>query len=158
MEMTTGADAPPAPEPTDGHRRLDALIGVWRSEGETVDGARVAGTDTYAWLPGGFFVLHTVAVRLGADAVDVLEVIGFDPAAGRYPTTVFDGRRGTTAAYQMATADGATWTITGDAERTTLVVAAGGATMEARWERRDEAGSWGPWMTMRFRRTAAGGG
>ena len=55
----------------------------------------------------------------------------------------------------MTTDDGATWTITGDDERTTLVVAADGATMEARWERRGAGGAWAPWMTMRFRRTGA---
>lgn len=149
------------PSPEDGRRRLEALIGRWSTEGETVDGpseppARIAGTDTYEWLGGGFFVVHRVDVRFGDEQVEAIEVIGYDAASGTYPTHAFDSRGGATT-YQMRERDG-TWTITGETERSTLAPAGDGATMHASWERSDDGRTWRPWMEIRLARTAEDGG
>ena len=46
------------------HKRLEALIGRWKTDGSTreMPGAPVTidAVDAYEWLPGGFALLHTV--------------------------------------------------------------------------------------------------
>jgi uncharacterized protein YndB with AHSA1/START domain len=139
------AGPPPGEE---GRKRLEALIGRWRTEGETVaspsePATRIAGTDTYEWLGGGFFVVHRVDVRVGDEHVEAIEIIGYDAASGTYPTHAFDSQ-GTATTYQMEERDG-TWTITGATERSTLVPGDDGATMRASWERSDDDGAtWRP--------------
>ncbi len=51
-------------------RRLDAFIGRWITEGQTLGGseaptAEIVSSDVYEWMPGGFFVRHTVHGRIG---------------------------------------------------------------------------------------------
>lgn len=149
------------PSSEDGRKRLEALIGRWRTEGQTVAGpseaaVRIAGTDTYEWLGGGFFVVHRVDVRFGDDHVEAIEVIGYDAASRTYPTHAFDSQ-GAATTYHLRERDG-TWTISGENERSTLVPAADGVTMRASWERSDDGRTWRPWMEIRLARVAGEGG
>ncbi len=62
--------ATPGPE----QRRLDAFIGRWITEGQTLGGseaptAEIVSSDVYEWMPGGFFVCHTVHGRIGIPSV-----------------------------------------------------------------------------------------
>jgi hypothetical protein len=145
----------PAPEAE--NRRLDALVGHWRSEGQTVatrcePAVRIAGTDTYEWLAGGFFLIHRVDVHMGDDHVEVIEMIGpYDPATRTYPMRSFDHRGNFTTMHASVTDDGV-WTFAGDAERATLMIAPDGRTMTARWERTDDGSGSRHWMDMNFTR------
>ena len=136
-------------------QRLDVLTGTWATEGETVATAtepsiRIAGTDEYEWLAGRFFLVHRVDVRMGDDHVVALELIGErDPASGTFAMRAFDDHGNVSRMRAGERSDGA-WTFTGDSERATLVIAADGATMTARWERTDDGSSWRHWMDMRF--------
>ena len=61
--------------PTEKHRRLDVLRGVWRTEITMLDASGRPGetsiaTDTYRWMEGGFFLLHEVDALMGDDHVD----------------------------------------------------------------------------------------
>ena len=54
--------------------RLEAFIGRWMTEGETVadaDGAsaRIIASDVYQWLPGGHFIMHPAYGRIGSAGV-----------------------------------------------------------------------------------------
>ncbi|MER5423360.1 DUF1579 family protein [Streptosporangium roseum] len=140
------------------NKRLDALVGRWRSRGQMVPtdpsdpAIEIAGSDTYEWLTGGFFLLHRVAVRIGDDQVEVVEMIGpYDPATGTYPMRSFDNH-GAFVTMQASVADDGVWTFAGDTERATLVIADDRATMSATWERADDTTTWHPWMTMSFTR------
>jgi uncharacterized protein YndB with AHSA1/START domain len=155
------ADAGRPPPAKEGLERLEALIGRWTTEGETVPGpsglsTRIAGTDTYEWLAGGFFVVHRVDVRFGDEHVEAIEIIGYDAANGTYPTHAFDSQ-GSASSYRMRERDG-TWTITGETERSTLVPDGDGATMRASWERSDDGRTWLPWMEIRLTRACEGEG
>jgi hypothetical protein len=155
------ADAGRPPPAKEGLERLEALIGRWTTEGETVPGpsglsTRIAGTDTYEWLAGGFFVVHRVDVRFGDEHVEAIEIIGYDAANGTYPTHAFDSQ-GSASSYRMRERDG-TWTITGETERSTLVPDGDGATMRASWERSDDGRTWLPWMEIRLTRASEGEG
>jgi hypothetical protein len=136
-------------QPTSAHTLMGALEGRWRTEGKTVvmkdsPSIAIAGTDTYEWLPGGFFMIHHVDVRMGQDEARTLEVIGYDVATNTYPTTFFDNQ-GNTGSYR-ATVNQGVWTFQGVADRATLTISNDGTTMQAHWERSDDGIQWQDWM------------
>ncbi|GAA2076086.1 DUF1579 family protein [Actinomadura alba] len=139
------------------NRRLDALVGHWRSRGQTVatpsePTIRIAGTDTYEWLAGGFFLIHRVDVRMGDDQVEVIEMIGpYDPATRTYPMRSFDNH-GNFTTMQASVSDDGVWTFAGDSERATLVIAPDRNAMTASWERTDDGSGSRHWMDMNFTR------
>lgn len=140
----------PAPE----LKRLDALVGLWRSEGETLGSPsiKIHGTDAYEWLPGGFFLIHRVDVHMGDDKVDALEVIGpYEADSRSYPMRSFDNA-GSFSTMQASVSDEGVWTFAGDTMRTTLTIADDGQTMKAHWEQSSDGTHWQPWMNMRFTR------
>jgi hypothetical protein len=144
-------DSTPQPE----LRRLEPLVGRWRSEGETVSSGppsiRIRGTDEYEWLAGGYFLLHRVDVLLGDDRVNVLELIGpYDPASQTYPMRSFDSQGNFTTMHASFNVDGS-WLFAGDTERARLVLGEDGRTMAAHWEQLRD-GVWQAWMDMRFAR------
>jgi len=135
--------------------RLEPLVGRWRSSGRTVDGVRIAGTDTYEWFPGGGFLVHHVDVRMGEDRVRVIEMIGDpDPSAGgRLRMRAFDNHGG--YGEMSASVDEAgVWTFADETTRSTLTVDPDGNRMAARWERSPDGVTWLDWMEMEFVREA----
>ena len=150
--------------------RLGALVGRWRSEGHVVGSPPepITGTDTYEWLPGGFFIVHHVDVRVGRHTVQAIEIIGErDPATDAFIARAYDNEGNVT--IMRATVDAEdVWTFTGGGDiapaaqpvsaeatvvvRSTLTVSADGQRMSARWERSDDGSVWEPWMDMTFTR------
>ena len=153
--MTTEASssAAAAGRPGPGHRRLEAFVGRWRTEGRTAAGpsgpaAEIAGEDRYEWLPGGFFLVHRVDVRVGGERVSAIEIIGYDPASGTYPMHWFDGQGGS-GTYRASLRDGV-WTFAGESERFTGSFGDGGGTLTGSWERVEDGAGWVPWMEVRL--------
>ena len=75
-------------------RRLEALVGTWRTEGWTREASgapamRIDAVDTYEWLPGGFGLLHIVDAKVGDERVEGAEIIGYDPALASFRTQYF---------------------------------------------------------------------
>jgi hypothetical protein len=149
-------------------RRLGALIGRWRSEGHIVTEPPVpiTGTDVYEWLPGGFFLVHHVDVKIGQQQVQALEIIGeYDPATDSFTARAYDNL-GDVTIMRARVDDQGVWTFTGGGDvapvarpasadasgavRSTLTVSADRSGMTARWERSDDGASWQPWMDMTF--------
>lgn len=92
--MTRGDVAQP-PRPDPGHRRLDAFVGTWHTEGELK--ARSSGpavkfhaTDTCEWLPGGFFLVHRWDAHMPDGEFKGVEIIGYDASSQTYPMHAFD--------------------------------------------------------------------
>ena len=135
------------------------LLGVWRTTGAVLDErgavtAEIIGSDTYESMPGGGWVVHRVAVRIGGEPVHALELIGeHDAAAGSWAMHAFDadGSR----AVMRATRDGDGWLFAGDGVRAHLHPAPDGTTMAATWERSSPAG-WLRWMDLSFLRQPSG--
>jgi hypothetical protein len=125
--------AAPAPQT----ERLEVLVGRWSSAGWMVPGPsepaiRITGTDTYEWLAGGFFMVHRVDVRMGAEKVEVIELIGpYDPADSSYPMRSFDSQ-GNFITMTARVRDDGVWTFTGASERAALTIGEDGTTMTAR--------------------------
>jgi hypothetical protein len=144
----------PGPE----HRRLEALVGTWKTEGWTREGpdsprARIDATDSYEWLPGGFALLHRVDARVGDETVKGAEIIGYDPDRGCYVTQYF-GSDGPTAYEARLRDDGGTlvWTMQSTDTRFTGAFSGDGSTITGRWEAEREEGSWEPWMDITLTR------
>lgn len=57
---------------------LNPYIGKWKTEGLTKSGDVIAGTDTYEWVDGGFFLKHQVDVKSGNKTIRSLEIMYYD--------------------------------------------------------------------------------
>jgi hypothetical protein len=79
------------PAPDLALRRLDRFIGTWSMEGHLVgsDDITIRGQATYRWVPGGFFLEQHVTMDFLGLQIDSLELIGYDPETGTFPSTVY---------------------------------------------------------------------
>jgi hypothetical protein len=163
-------DANSAPASSPEIQRLGALVGRWRSQGHIVGDPAVpiTGTDSYQWLPGGFFLVHHVDVVIGDQQVQALELLGeYDPATDAFTARAYDNLGNITLMRARVDEQGV-WRFagggdvapvaqpsdadTGDAVRSTLTISPDRSGMTAKWERSDDGASWQPWMDMTFTR------
>jgi hypothetical protein len=127
---------PPTPDPA--LRALDRFVGSWQMTGRTLGAAAddVHGRATFAWLPGGFFLEQRIALDFAGMDVRGLEVVGYDPETGTFPSTVYPSLAPIAIPY--------VWTI--DGEELTITTELLGATFRGRWS--DDgaafAGGWRP--------------
>ena len=143
------------PRPGAGHKKLNRFVGAWHTKGQTKVGANgeallITGTDTYEWLPGGFFLVHRWDVRMGSEESKGIEIIGYDDKTKAYPTYSFDNQ-GNTGTYQASTRDGV-WTFRSRSERATVVMSDDGNTIIANWEHLTDGINWQPWMEVKLQR------
>jgi hypothetical protein len=139
----------PTSTPGPAHRRLDILIGKWINEGHTIAGGdaparKILTSDVYAWMPGGFFILHTAYGRIGELSVGGTEIIGYDEASETYRCHFFDSQ-GNLSVHTL-TVQRDTWTWIGETTRCRAVFADHGRVQTAHHERLDESGRWVPAM------------
>jgi uncharacterized protein DUF1579 len=127
----TSAMQPPGPDPALKH--LERFVGTWEVHGRTLDSEEdnVSGRLTFEWLPGGFFLQQRVQLDFMGMDVRGLEVIGYDPSSGRFPSTVFSNMVGVPIPYEYdiqedhltirtELAGGATYTGTFSEDGTTM--------------------------------------
>lgn len=158
-----------APPPHPELKRLEPLLGTWRSEGRTQDsvlgpGVPVHSTETFYWLEGGYFLVSTYETRFGSEPTQTgVNYWGYDADAKRFRIIFFsnngpfteDGNR-----YAGEVADGRL-TFEGPArfqyelDQNGNVAVNHDGTIGVAWWLRDEHGEWAPWMHNIFRRTAA---
>ena len=107
--------------PTPAHAQLDIFAGKWNTSGimQTGQGepVTITGTDTYEWLPGGYFLLHKVKVMMGKEHKESLEIIGYDPDLNVYTMHAFDDQGVVTIMH--ARHRQGIWTFQGDTLRFT---------------------------------------
>ena len=142
--------------PDEKHARLNLLAGVWKTEIVMLDekgleGERFEATDTYRWMPGGYFLLHDVDAFMMGEPITSLEIIGVDPWGGGYISRNYDNR-GVVSDY-AATLEDRTWKIKGEQERFEGRIDEDGRTLAGRWERLDKS-DWIPWMKVVLRKTS----
>jgi hypothetical protein len=138
------------------HERLDVFVGRWHTRGEILTDpsgapAPLEAIDTYEWLPGGFFLLHHVDGRMGADVIQALEIIGYDSSRGSYFTQAFDSQ-GKVGSYEADLRDGG-WAMRGATERFSGTFSADGLTLTGSWERSADGATWSPWMKIVLRKS-----
>jgi hypothetical protein len=138
----------PGPE----QRRLEPLVGLWKTEGRTREmpeapAEQIDAFDTYEWLHGGFALLHLVDARVGEEKVEGAEIIGYDPERGLYVTQYF-GSDGPNAYEAELKDDGgpAVWQMRSANDRFSGTFGDDLDTIAGHWELRDDQGNWRPWM------------
>lgn len=107
------AQGPPPPSPE--LKRLEFFVGTWNMKGRTLDADEdnVSGTTTFEWLPGGFFLQQRVELNFAGFEIKGLELIGYDPSTGKFPSTVYSSMVGTPIPYEYSV-EGNEVTITTD--------------------------------------------
>jgi hypothetical protein len=131
-------DAPvmqmPTPDPA--LSRLDRFVGTWDMHGRTVgaEADNVHGRTTFEWLPGGFFLQQRIKLDFAGMAVEGVEIIGYDPATGAYPSTVYPNMAPMPIPYR--------WELDGD--NLTITTDVLGAVFHGRWsdDGKTFAGGW----------------
>lgn len=127
---------PPTPDPA--LKLLDRFVGTWDMKGRTLDSDvdDVSGRATFEWLPGGYFLTQRIKLNFAGYEVEGLEVIGFDPATGTFPSSVYPSMAGTPIPYR--------WEIDGD--QLTITTEVIGATFRGKWSEDGKtfSGGWRP--------------
>ena len=97
----------------------------------------MSGRLTFEWLPGGFFLQQRVELNFMGFDIAGLEVIGYDPATGKFPSTVFASMIGVPIPYE--------YDVQGD-QVTIRTELAGGATFTGTWaeDGASMSGGWRP--------------
>lgn len=151
--MTDAADSP--------EMRLAALVGRWRTEGQTIQtreapAVAIDAVDTYEWLPGGRCLLHTVDARVGDEKVEGAEIIGWDSALHAY-VTLYCGTDGPNR-YEatLAEEDGRrVWRMRSPRDRFTGTFSDDGNSIDGHWEHLDDEDAWQPWMEVTLTKSAS---
>jgi hypothetical protein len=134
-EEQAQAQQPPTPDPA--LRKLDRYVGTWDMTGRTIgsDTDNVKGRTTFEWLPGGFFLQQRISLDFAGYQVEGLEIIGYDAATGRFPSTVYSNSFGEPLPYW--------YEVEGD--KLKIRTDTLGATFEGRWSEDGKfSGGWRP--------------
>ena len=94
------ATQPPRPDPA--LKRLERFVGTWEVNGRTLDSEEdnISGRFAFQWLPGGFYLQQRTELNFAGYEVKGLEVIGYDPATDRFPSTVYSSMSGVPIPYE----------------------------------------------------------
>ena len=98
---------PPTPDPA--LQRFDRFVGTWSMEGHLPDSDDlvIRGETTFRWLSGGFFLVQDFAMDFMGMQLSSLELIGYDPETGTFPSTVYANMSPQPLPYR--------WEVDGDA-------------------------------------------
>jgi hypothetical protein len=145
-----------ADEPSAELERLDALIGRWKTEGQTtgVPADRIDAIDTYERLPGGA-LLHLVDARVGDQTVEGAEIIGYDPERSAYVTQYFGSDGPAAFEANLSEENGAlVWRMSSKTMRFTGTFSDDGGVITGHWELLDDGGNWQHWMDITLTKQA----
>jgi hypothetical protein len=103
--MTQNQDPPARALPTGPDpalKRLERFVGTWKVTGRTLDATQdnVSGRFSFEWLPGGFFLQQRTELNFAGYQVQGLEVISYDPATDKFPSTVYSSMVGVPIPYE----------------------------------------------------------
>jgi len=121
----TPPETPQMPGPDPALGRLDRFVGTWEMLGRTLDATadNVRARATFEWLPGGHFLVQRFSADFMGMALESTEVIGYEPATGTFPSTVYSNLVGMPLPYR--------WEIDGDELK--ITAEAMGATFRGHW-------------------------
>ena len=126
------------PRPHPALKLLERFVSSWDMKGRTVgsDVDNVQGRTSFEWLLGGFFLQQHITLDFAGFKVEGLEIIGYDPASGTYPSTVYPNMAGMPLPYR--------WEIDGD--NLTITTDVLGATFHGKWsaDGKTFSGGWRP--------------
>jgi hypothetical protein len=134
VDTATRTPAPPKPDPR--LREFERFIGIWDMKGRTLDSDvdNVTARATFEYLAGGFFVAQRFKADFGGMPIESLEIIGYDPESGTFPSTVYANMAAKPLSYR--------WELDGD--EVTFTTDGLGATFRGRWSGTSFSGGWRP--------------
>ena len=128
----------PTPDPA--LRQLDRYVGTWSMEGHLVGSDEIAieGETTFRWLPGGFFLVQDFRMDFMGMQIESLELIGYDPETGTFPSTVYSNLSPAPLPYR--------WEVDGDTVRISVTYGPMDSTFTGTWAEDGESfsGGWRP--------------
>lgn len=141
--------------PTNRMSRFGIFIGTWNTTGEVLatdagPAGTLVATDTYAWLPGGHFILHEADARFDGAPARSIEVMGYDAAKRRHASRSYDDQ-GKTEDFVLDLT-GKRWRITGKGVRFDGRFDAAGDKLTGLWELKGKRGGWQPWIRLELER------
>jgi hypothetical protein len=169
--MTDDQAAFAAPPPDRELKRLEPLLGTWKSEDHTLDsgggpGVLVTSTETFRWLDGGYFLVQDYDTTFGDEPTQKgVNYWFYDSEAGGFRIIFFsnNGPFSETGNRYSGRLEDGTLVFEGPArfqydldEHGRIRVGPDG-TISVSWWLRDEAGDWQPWMTNTFHRSGLRG-
>lgn len=134
-------------------KKLGVFIGKWHAEGQSYGNGQHndkpylsavpwISDESYEWLPGNFFILHSWDAKLGDSVFIGTEIIGYDEKEGGFFTRFFDNS-GFHPEYKV-TVEGNTWNFTEPSSRAKVTVDNDENKMTFNWEWRKEDKDWLP--------------
>ncbi len=147
---------PEAPSLAEHLGPLRPLLGRWRTSGTVFDrrgeeAARIRGHDTWTALPGGRWITHQSATRVGDRLVHVHQVIGGEHPDGGWQVLAFEEGTMPELTRLVDVGDGVVQVL-GHGTRATFRLPAGPQeALAAHWERLVD-GYWLPWLRVRYER------
>lgn len=133
-------------------KQLAVFAGNWKTTGQTTDGTKVEATDTYEWLPGGWFLLHKWDAVIGENKSSGIEILGYDIEKKSFHSRFYDDQ-GNTDTYAIQHVNGV-WTFERAGERSTVNVSEDGNTLTVLWETSEDGKSWKSWMNVVLKRVS----
>jgi hypothetical protein len=163
VPMALGAQSPPSvPKPGPEQKRLEVFLGKWNVDGQAQaspygPAGKLTSVDTWAWMPGGFFMTHHWDSKQGGVEIRGMEVLGYDGRSKVYTSRFFDNF-GNSGPWK-GTVQGNAWTWTGDTEvagkplkeRCTTVVA-GADALTSKCEYSTDGAKWLPNVELKYTR------
>lgn len=137
------------------YQELQKFVGLWNTVGvipatsESPE-IKVLGTDSYEWLPGGFFLLHKVNVLVGDDRNETFEVIGYDKQAKHFTLQHYDNKGG--SGKMIGKVNDGVWTFLGDTLRFKGGFKNEGKEFSGVWEQSDDGSHWAHFMNITLKK------
>jgi hypothetical protein len=131
--------------------KFEVFIGTWNTTGEVLEteaspAGTLSATDTYQWLPGKHFMVHTVDARFDREPARSMEVMGFDASKQQHFARSYDDQ-GSTEVFAIAL-EGRRFSIRGKTVRFSGAFDARKNRLRGLGERKPARAGWQPWIRL----------
>ncbi|WP_310317237.1 DUF1579 family protein [Hydrogenophaga palleronii] len=133
--------------------KFEVFIGVWNTTGEVLEtqtspAGTLSATDTYQWLPGKHFIVHSVDARFDGQPARSMEVLGFDSTKQQHFARSYDDQ-GSTEAFVLEL-KGRRFSIEGKTVRFNGRFDAEKNCLTGLWELKAGKAGWQPWIKLKL--------
>jgi hypothetical protein len=131
--------------------KFEVFIGTWNTTGEVFEteagpAGTLSATDTYQWLPGKHFIVHTVDARFDGEPARSMEVMGFDASKQQHVARSYDDQ-GSTEVF-VVTLQGRRYGIKGKTVRFSGGFDSQKNRLNGLWELKRGKAGWRPWIKL----------
>ncbi len=136
--------------------KFEVFIGVWNTTGEVLEtqaspAGTLSATDTYQWLPGKHFIVHSVDARFDGQPARSMEVLGFDSKKQQHFAWSYDDQ-GSAEAFVLEL-HGRRFSIKGKTVRFIGGCDAQKSCLTGLWELKGAKAGWQPWIKLKLVRS-----